>query len=327
MELIQKAAIFGAAGAIGPQVAAEMEKRGIPFRVVGRSRAKLQEAFGSYSHAELFDADLSDLRAAGAAARGVDTIVYCVGLPYPAHRLHPEMIRITLGAAESMQVKRLVLISSVYGYGVPRTARVSETHPREPETRKGRYRKEQEDLVLEAHRSGKVAGLIVRLPDFYGPGADLGFGNPILQAALAGKTANWAGPVNTQHEFVFVPDAGPVIVDLAQCAECYGEAWNFGGAGAINTLDFITRVYRSTGRAPKYRVAGRGLLKILGWFSPLLKEVQEMIYLQETPVILDDSKLLAKFPQVRKTSYDDGIRQTLEWMRSQAVRSHDKVSK
>jgi nucleoside-diphosphate-sugar epimerase len=54
---------------------------------------------------------------------------------------------------------------------------------------------------------------------------------------------------------------------------------------------------------------------VLGWFNPVLRELPEMLYLQETPVILDDSRLLALLPQTRKTSYDDGIRQTLEWMR------------
>ena len=105
---------------------------------------------------------------------------------------------------------------------------------------------------------------------------------------------------------------------LAECAECYGEAWNFAGPGEINTLDFITRVYRAVGRSPKYRTAGRGLLKMMGWFSPLFKELPEMVYLQETPVILDDSKLLAKFPAVRKTPYEEGIRKTLAWMKANA---------
>jgi hypothetical protein len=41
-----------------------------------------------------------------------------------------------------------------------------------------------------------------------------------------------------------------------------------------------------------------------------------MLYLQETPVVLDDTKLLARFPDTRKTPYDEGIRQTLEWMRT-----------
>lgn len=312
---MQKAAIFGAAGAIGPQVAAELNLRGIPFRVVGRSRAKLEAAFASLTHAEIFEADIGDLRSAGGAARGVDTIFYCVGLPYPSHHLHPVLMRTTLEAATAMNVERIVLVSSVYPYGVPRTARVAETHPREPHTRKGQYRKQQEDLLLEAHRSGKLHGLIVTLPDFYGPGTTQALANLIFEGAIANKTANWIGPVNTPHEFVYVPDTGPVIVELASRDDCYGEAWNFGGPGAINTLDFITRAYRAAGHPPKYRTAGRGMLKMLGWFNPLMRELPEMLYLEETPVILDDTKLTEKLGNVHKTRYDDGIRQTIEWLR------------
>jgi nucleoside-diphosphate-sugar epimerase len=312
---MQNVAIFGAGGAIGIPVAEELERRGIPFRTVGRSREKLAKAFGKMAHAEIFPADLAEARSAGAAARGVDTIIYCVGLPYPSHSLHPVLMRTTVEAAKMVGVARLVLVSSVYGYGIPQTSRVAETHPREPHTRKGQYRKEQEDIVLGAHGASGLQTLIVRLPDFYGPHADLSLANPIFRAALQGKTANWAGPVNTPHEFVFVPDTGPVIADLASHDECFGEAWNFGGPGEINTMDFITRIYRAVGRSPKYRTAGAGMLKVLGIFDSTLREFVEMLYLQERPVILNDSKLLAKFP-VKKTSYDEGIQKTLEWTRS-----------
>jgi nucleoside-diphosphate-sugar epimerase len=313
---MENVAIFGAAGAIGRAVGAELARRGVRFRAVGRSREKLEEAFGKMAHAEIFPADLSEAQPAGAAARGVDTIIYCVGLPYPSHQLHPVLMRTTLEAAKLAKVPRLVLPSSVYSYGVPRASSVAETHARDPHTRKGKYRKEQEDLVMEAHAAGAIQGMVVRLPDFYGPHAELSLANPMFRAALAGKTANWVGPVNTPHEFVYVPDTGPVIADLASREECYGEAWNFGGAETINTMDFITRIYRAVGRAPKYRTVGAGMLKFLGWFNPTMREVVEMLYLQETPVILDDRKLLAKLP-VHKTPYDDGIRQTLEWMRGE----------
>jgi len=315
MSIIQKAAIFGAGGAIGRALASEFERRGIPFRAVGRGKAKLEAAFGQMKHAEVFDADLTDLRSAGAAARGVDTIIYTVGVPYTSFQLHPAMIRTAIEAAATTQVARLVLVSNVYSYGVPRTSHVSETHSREPQTRKGKFRKEQEDAVLDAHRKGRLQGMVVRLPDFYGPHAELSLANPVFRAALAGKTANWLGPVNAPHEFLFVPDAGPAIADLAACAECYGEAWNFAGAGEINAMDFTTRVYRAAGRGPKYRSVGRGLLKVMGWFSPLYRELPEMLYLSETPVLLDDAKLRSKFPALHKTSYDEGIKQTLEWMR------------
>jgi len=316
---VRKFALFGAAGAIGHAVAPELERRGISFRVVGRSRERLEASFGNLAHAEIFPADLADARAAAAAAAGIDTIVYCVGLPYPAHAQHPVLMRATLEGAASAGVARLALVSSVYPYGVPRTARVAETHPRQPETRKGTYRKEQEDLVLEADRQGRLRGLIVRLPDFYGPNADIGLANPIFRAALAAKTANWVGPAGSAHEFVFVPDAGNVIVDVALRDDCYGEAWNYGGPGEISAIDFISRVYRAAGRQPKYRSVSRGMVKMLGWFNPVLRELVEMLYLQETPVILDDSKLAARLGGLRKTSYDEGIRRTLEWMRHGAA--------
>jgi nucleoside-diphosphate-sugar epimerase len=289
---------------------------------VGRSKQKLERAFGGRARAEIFAADLTQLRDAGAAARGVDTIVYCVGLPYPSHNLHPVLMRTTLEAAASMGVERIVLMSSVYPYGVPRTPRVAEDHARFPESRKGAYRREQEDLVLDAHKKGKIAGMVVTLPDFYGPNADIGYAPLIFQAALAGKTANWIGPVGAKHEFVFVPDAGPVIAELASRPECFGEAWNYGGPGEIAAVDFITRVYRAVGRDPKYRSVGKMLLTMLGWFDATMREVPEMMYLQETPVILDDSKLAAKLGGVNKpgglnkTPYDEGIRKTVEWMRA-----------
>ena len=160
-----------------------------------------------------------------------------------------------------------------------------------------------------------LKSMVVRLPDFYGPNADLSLANPIFRAALAGKTANWAGPVSTPHEFIFVPDAGPVIVELASRDECYGEAWNFAGVGEITAQGFIQKIYQAVGREPKLRSAGRTMLRIMGWFNPLMRELPEMLYLQETPVLLDDEKLRRKLGQVHKTSYDEGIKLTLEWMR------------
>jgi uncharacterized protein YbjT (DUF2867 family) len=133
---IQKIAIFGAAGAVGHAVAPELARRGIPFRVVGRNRARLEREFGGLPQAEILDADLNDLRSAGAAARGIDTILYCVGLPYPSHHLHPVLMRTTLEAAAAMQVKRLVLISSVYPYGVPRASRRTRARERTARSRK-----------------------------------------------------------------------------------------------------------------------------------------------------------------------------------------------
>ena len=311
---MEKVAIFGAAGPIGRYVGAELDRRGVPFRAVGRTPAKLEEAFGKMPLAQTITADLSDAGGAAQAARGVDTIIYTLGVTYTEFQLYPKLMRVAVDAAAAAGVQRFVLVSGVYSYGIPQTKKVAETHPRMPVSVKGQLRKEQEDMLMAAGARGLFKTLVVRLPDFYGP-YTYSLASSIFDAALAGKTANWLGPIAPLHEFVFVPDAGPVIAELASRDDCYGEAWNFAGPGEISALAFIQKIYQAAGREPKFRSAGRTLLRMLGWFNPLMREMPEMLYLQETPVLLDDEKLRRKVGQVHKTSYDEGIQLTLEWMR------------
>jgi nucleoside-diphosphate-sugar epimerase len=316
---MDKVAIFGAAGTMGKLLGAELERRGVPFRAVGRDRRKLEAAFGNLKGAEIAPADLADPAAAEEAARGTDTILYCVGVPYTAFKLHPALMRTSVMAAAEAGVERMAVLSSVYSYGVPQTRRVDETHPREPGTVKGRYRKEQEDIALEANLLGLLKTLVVRLPDFYGPHAEMSLAHQVFSAALANKTARWLGPVSTPHEFVYVPDAAATILELACRRDCYGEAWNLGGAGEISGADFIQKVYLAAGRQPRFQSVGRFMLRIAGWFQPFMRELEEMLYLQETPVILDDAKLLATLGNVKKTPYDEGVRRTIEFMRAPRV--------
>jgi nucleoside-diphosphate-sugar epimerase len=311
---MDKVAIFGAAGPIGRYVGLELDRRGVPFRAVGRTAGKLETAFGKLPHAEVVAADLSDAGGATQAARGVDTIIYTLGVTYTEFQLYPKLMRVAVDAAAAAGVQRFVLVTGVYSYGVPQTKKVAETHPRVPVSVKGQLRKEQEDMLMAAGERGLFKTMVVRLPDFYGPYTH-SLASLIFDAALAGKTANWLGPIAPLHEFVFVPDVGPVMADLAARDDCYGEAWNFAGPGEISALAFIQKIYQAAGREPKFRSAGRTLLRMMGWFNPLMRELPEMLYLQETPVLLDDTKVLGKLGQLHKTSYNEGIRLTLESMR------------
>jgi nucleoside-diphosphate-sugar epimerase len=308
---VERVAIFGAAGAIGHAVASELRRRGVWFRAVGRRRAALE----SLGAPEILEADLGDLRAASGAARGVDTVVYSVGVPYDRFDLHPKLMSTTVEAAVVTGVPRLMVVSSVYSYGRPETPHVAETHPRLPHTHKGRMRKEQEDIALQAQKDGSLQAAVVRLPDFYGPHAENSLANPIFRAALAGRKANWLGSVDLPHEFIFTPDAGRAIVELASRAEAYGEAWNVGGPGTISGREFIAAVYTQAGAKTQWRTAGPALLWVAGWFDPQMRELVEMQYLHQTPVILDDSKAERLLGNLLKTPYRDGIAETLHWMR------------
>src|SRR5579871_3434974 len=186
---MERIALFGAAGAIGGSIAAELRAQGRTYRVVGRGRAALEQNFGSDPRAEIVTWNPDDPASVRAASRGVDTIFYLVGVPYWQFELHPQLMRKTLDGAIAEGVERIVLIGTVYPFGRARTERVSEDHPREPPTFKGRMRKEQEDLVLAADSAGSIRGTILRLPDFYGPGVDRSFLASAFQAALKGGRA------------------------------------------------------------------------------------------------------------------------------------------
>jgi nucleoside-diphosphate-sugar epimerase len=224
-------------------------------------------------------------------------------------------MRKTVDAAAAEGVERIMLIGTVYPYGKPQTIPVTEDHPRQPHTFKGRMRKEQEDVVLAADAEGKIRGTILRLPDFYGPNVERSFLHSLFQAAARGGTANMLGPIDTPHEFVFVPDVGAVAIALAEKPEAYGRAWNLAGAGAVTQRDLAERVFRMSGVKPRLRVAGKNTLRLLGLFNPLMRELVEMNYLLTTPVLMDDSALHHLLGVIRKTPYDEGLQLSLDAMR------------
>ena len=319
--MVERIGLVGAAGAVGQSVARALVARGKRFRVIGRSAGALEASFGTIPEAERATWNPDDPASVRAAVRGLDTLVYLVGVPYDRFDQHPVVTGQTLGGAIAEGVQRMVLIGTVYPYGVPRTTPVKEDHPREPHTFKGRMRKAQEDLVLAADASGKIRGTILRLPDFYGPGIEKSFLHDAVVAAPQGKTANVIGPIDTPHEFVFVPDVGPVLLDLADRPEAYGRWWHLGGAGTITQRAFVTQVFAAVGRPPKIRVAGKSLLRVMGLFNPMMRELVEMHYLHTTPVVLDDSALQKLLGPLKKTSYEDGIQKTLKVTRASAASS------
>jgi nucleoside-diphosphate-sugar epimerase len=312
-----KYAIFGATASVGKALAVELAKKSSNFRVVGRSKESLRRHFRAYEPlVEYCEADLGDTLAAARAAAGVDTIFYTVGVPYTQFALHPKLIKIALEAAASAHVSRFVHVSTVYPYGIPQTNLVNESHSRNPLAFKGKMRKEQEDLVLAADQRDGMRTTILRPPDFYGPDAELSYTRSIFDAAIKGGTANVIGPVDTLHEFIFVPDLAETLVAISEKTEAYGQAWNVAGPGLITTRQFADLVFAAVHQKPRIRAAGKFVLRIMGLFNPFMLEALEMHYLWTTPVKLDDSRLRKLLPNLKKTPYADGIETTIKAMKA-----------
>ncbi|MFG1394428.1 NAD-dependent epimerase/dehydratase family protein [Xanthobacter agilis] len=319
--LVPRIALVGGTGPIGASIGTALAATGTPFAVIGRDSSSIATRFAAIPAVEARGWDPEDPARIRAAVRGIDTLVYMVGVPYDAFHLHPPLMRRTLEAAEAEGVRRLLLIGTAYPFGRPRTARVDENHPRAPHTFKGRMRKEQEDLVLEAHARGRIATSILRLPDFYGPDVERSYLADIFAAAAAGRRAKVMGPIDTPHEFVFVPDVGPVVLRLLASAGAFGHTFNLGGAGTITVRNVAEQAFMLMRQNPKLFVANALLLRLAGLFDPVMRELVEMRYLMSDPVIFDDHALAQIIGPIPKTSYAEGIARTLDAARRALRRS------
>jgi nucleoside-diphosphate-sugar epimerase len=308
MENAGKVGLFGAAGAIGQSIANALGAAGRHYRVIGRSRGPLDAAFGQDPYAEIATWNPDEPASIAAAAQGLQTAIYLVGVPYNEFGTHPPLMEKTLAGLSAAGVERLILIGTVYPYGRARSQPVTESHPREPHTFKGQMRLAQENLVLEAHGRHGLSTLVLRLPDFYGPRIERSFLNGVFEGAARGTRAQMVGPIDVPHEFVFVPDVGPVVETLTRTPEAYGRWLHLAGAGTITQREVAAKAYALAGREPRLMVVGKPMLRVLGLFNPILREMVEMNYLMSEPLVLDDSALQALIGPIKKTTYYEGIR-------------------
>jgi len=308
---VAKIALLGAAGAVGRSIADALRQQEIPHRVIGRSDASLRRSFGDDPLAEVKAWNLDDDSSVRQALAGIESAIYLIGVNYWQFELHPVLTKKAINGAVAAGVQRMLLIGTVYPYGRPQSPRVNEDHPRNPHTFKGRMRKEQEDLLFAAHDAGRIETCELRLPDFYGPHVDKSFLWSAFQAAKNGGRAQLVGPIDTPHQFVFIPDVGPIVARLLKSYEAWGRAWNFAGSGTATQRELVEKIFAAAGRPVRTMIAGKNMLRVMGLFNPMIRELVEMHYLQTDPVLLDDSRLSQLLGGLARTSYDDGIRQTL----------------
>ena len=73
----------------------------------------------------------------------------------------------------------------------------------------------------------------------------------------------------------------------------------------------VEEIERQVGHRLRVRAAGKTMLRLIGLFSPLMREMVEMHYLLTDPVVMDDSALHELLGPIRKTPYSDGVRECL----------------
>jgi nucleoside-diphosphate-sugar epimerase len=304
--------VLGGTGSLGYAVTRNFLAAGYHVTLLVRNPAKAEALFGAHPNLRLEPGDAQDLARLRAVSRGHAVIFH--GINYPYDQWFGNMDRVTdhVIEAASQEGALIVFPGNVYDYGLVTPIR-EDSVPR-PVSRKGGLRVQLERTLARAAEAGRCRVLNVRLPDFWGPGV-ANYGTiPMFEGALRGQPLPWAVNADIPHQFVYTPDAAEIIRRLVEAGpgQPY-EVVNYGGQVQPTAREFLARISRVAGQAPRVRVYPRLLFTVLAWFQPLMREVKEMLYLWGNSIILDDAAVRRRFPDFRETPLDEAIIATLRW--------------
>jgi len=246
-----------------------------------------------------------------AQAGDADVMFHCANVPY--HEMVNKLIPLgesVMEAAERLAVK-VVAIDGIYPYGRRQMQLVTEDHPKQPHTIKGRVRLDFERMLF-SKRWTKAEVMIARLPDYYGPTAnEASYLGSTLEAIAAGKLAFFIGNMHMPREYVYLPDAAAMVVELAGQDSAYGQNWNIPGAGVISGREIARIAQQASGQVKPVIPLKKLGLSLLGMGMPVMKEIVEMLYLTEEPLTLSRDKYEQFIGPITATPFEEGIAATV----------------
>lgn len=296
------------AGPVARAIVESLKKRRIDVDVVTRSGTEIPGA--RTVTANVLDTDRLASVVNGAAA------VYQASQPeyhrwpqeFPA--LQDSVVRATRGTDAV-----LVAVENLYGYGAVKGP-ITETHPLNATTRKGKTRAELWRSLEAENRAGRLKVTAGRASDFFGPhAAASAVGERFFEPLLHGKKAELFGNPDTLHTYTYVVDFGEALVRLALDERSLGRAWHVPNAPAISTRRFLDMAASIASVESSSVTRSRFQLRLAGLFIPPAKESIEMLYEFEEDFMVDHSTYASIFGD-HATSLHDALTTTVAWWRN-----------
>jgi nucleoside-diphosphate-sugar epimerase len=301
-------AILGAGGSIADHLVPLLSQSPEPFRLVSR------RAHAAPPGGESLSADLADPAQAMRAVAGCRIAFLVVGLQYD-HRvwadLWPRIMDNTIEACKCAGT-RLVFFDNVYMYGRVSGPMTEET-PFNPCSKKGEIRARIATSLIREWQSGNLTALIARAADFHGPATPTSIPGAMIYGPLShGQKASWLVNDSVPHSFTYTPDAARALLTLAGSESAWNQTWHLPTAPEPPTGgEYIAMAAEALGVAPRYRILSPTMVRLVGLFQPVVGEIYEMLYQNDSPYLFDSSKFAAAFG-FSGTPYPEAIRLTAQ---------------
>ncbi len=309
---MKTAIVLGATGGTGQVIVSELLDRGIEVIAFGRSENKLKALAKKHDFKQGLSyklGDIFDYQTIIDAAKDADVIFQCANVQYQEMEEKLHLLGESVMKAADIMRKKIVIVDGIYVYG-HQVAKGDENHPQHPHTKKGKIRVAFEHLIF-SNKWENVKALIVRLPDYYGPTSQNSYLQPTLEGMAAQKTSFFIGNLKTPQEYVYLPDAAKMIVNIAEKDDAYGENWNIPGAGLISGKQIVQIARKVTGNRKMVIPLNKNVIRFIGLFDPFMREIVEIMYLTKEGFVLNGEKYEERIGEISATPFKNGLEETL----------------
>lgn len=301
--------ILGSGGSIGTDLARALKQYTNDIRLVSRNPVKVNETD------TLLSADLTDVNQISKAIAGSEICYVTVGFEYKTsvwQKTWPAFMKATIAACIEHNTK-LVFFDNVYAIGKDQVHHITEQSPISPSSKKGEVRAELDRMILSNVEQGKLQAIIARSPDFFGPVKKQNslIMNMIYDNFAKGKGAQWLGNADMVHTTGFTPDLAKGTAILGNTTSAYNQIWNLPvDMNSLTGREWAALFAQEMNAKNKIQTLPLWMLKLLGLFIPILKEMVEMTYQFDRPYVFDCSKFNKAF-DFKATSNAEAVKQTV----------------
>ncbi|GAB1693720.1 NAD-dependent epimerase/dehydratase family protein [Krasilnikovia sp. M28-CT-15] len=300
-------------GPAGAATARALADEGHQVRVASRTARPAEPGI------EFVQVDAADAGRLTEAAKGASVLYQCAAPPYPRWAQDFPALAAGVTAAAEASGAVLVLLSNLYGYG-PVERPMTEDLPLAATGRKGRTRAQLWQDALGLHQQGRIRVVEVRASDFFGPGVTDGghLAGRAVPALLRGRTVRVLGDPAMPHSWTYLPDVARTLIRLGGAESAWGRPWHVPNVPPQTIRAMVTKLSEAAGTpAVEVRRMPPALVRVLGAFSPFIRELGEVGYQFERPFIVDSTACTTRF-ELTPTPLPDQVEATVRWWRERA---------
>jgi len=268
-------------------------------------------------------------------AQGSDAIVHSAIPQYHEWLSQLPIIQSNAIAAGLACGARLICADNLYAYEAPISGPLTEQTREIPPSKKGQLRKNVLDMMRIAQREQALQWATVQGSQYFGPGASRQsvFGDRFIGPTLQNKPVRFVGNPHLPHAWAYAPDFGRALALLALTdrTDLLDRSWILPHVSDLPALELATALFDEMERqdllpANSFRKAlavPTWLLKVMGWFNPVVKAREEILYQFNMPFIASGAQLTAA-TGLTATPVETAVQETVAFWKANRTTCHGR---